>query len=161
MNVNLPSVINSVIQLAEHKEDESKNLEMREDKRIVICLSKSLSKDDKRLLQHYGRFVEYDHHIQNNVDLEKVDFDYLSLDLRKQEDRFYLQKHVLNHLEEVNLVLFRYQFEGDNGLSYTSEKTELPPKQISKKVFDQLLLTKNVDSPSCIISFLKALVCQS
>jgi hypothetical protein len=161
MSINLPSVIQSVIQLAENKADESVNLPVNNSSKIVICLSKSLSKEDLKLLQYYGQVEEYSHNIHNNVELDKIDFDYLLLDLRKAEDRLYVQKHVLSHISEINLVLFRYSFEGDNGISYNVERTELPSKQISKKVFDELLLSKQLEAPSCVISLLRALVCAS
>jgi hypothetical protein len=161
MSFNLPSVIQSVVQLAEVKADEQPNLPRNESSKIVVCLSKSLSKEDLKLLEYYGQVEKYSHNIHNNVELDKIDFDYLLLDLRKAEDRLYIQKHVLNHLSQINLVLFRYSFEGDNGISYNVERTELPSKQISKKVFDELLLAKQLEAPSCIISFLRALVCQS
>jgi len=161
MSINLPSVIQSVIQLSENKADESINLPVNNSSKIVICLSKSLSKEDLKLLQYYGQVEEYSHSIHNNVELDKIDFDYLLLDLRKAEDRLYIQKHVLNHLQQINLVLFRYSFEGDNGISYNVERTELPCKQISKKVFDELLLSKQLEAPSCVISLLRALVCAS
>jgi hypothetical protein len=161
MSINLPSVIQSVIQLAENKADEQPNLPVNNSSKIVICLSKSLSKDDLKLLQYYGQVEEYSHSIHNNVELDKIDFDYLLLDLRKPEDRLYVQKHVLNNLQKINLVLFRYSFEGDNGISYNVERTELPSKQISKKVFDELLLSRQLEAPSCIISLLRALVCAS
>ena len=163
MSINLPSVIQSVIQLAENKADESVNLPVNNSSKIVVCLSKSLSKEDLKLLQYYGQVEEYSHSIHNNVELEKIDFDYLLLDLRKAEDRLYVQKHVLSQAQgaKINLVLFRYSFEGDNGISYNVERTELPSKQISKKVFDELLLSKQLEAPSCVISLLRALVCAS
>jgi len=159
--MSLPSVISSVIQLVENKQDEEKNLELKNVNKIVICLSKTLSKDDLKLLSYYGQVEPYSHNVHNNVELTNIDFDYFLLDLRKVEDRLYVQKHVLTHLDQINLVLFRYSFEGDNGVAYNVERTELPSKQISKKVFDELLLSKQLEAPSCVISFLKALVCQS
>lgn len=161
MNINLPSVIQSVIQIAENKQDEEPNLVIKNVNKIVICLSKDLSKSDLKLLEYYGQVEKYNHNIHNNVELDKIDFDYLLLNLRKAEDRLYIQKHVLTHLNEINLVLFRYSFEGDNGISYSVERTELPSKQISKKVFDELLLAKQLEAPSCMLSFLRALVCAS
>lgn len=161
MSINLPSVIQSVVQLAEYKEPDSPPLVQNDPnvKKIVIAITKDLSKEDKKLLEYYGKVIRYDHDIINNVELSTVDFDYFIVDLRHLNDRMYLQKQILPKLAEVHLILFKWSFESDNGISYEVERDSLPPKQVNKTIFDQLLLARPIQSPSCIISFLKTLAC--
>lgn len=162
MSISLPSVINSVIQLAEVKEPESKPLiQPNQVDKIVMCISKSLSKDEKKLLEFYGRVIEYDHSVNQNVPLREVECAYLIIDLREDKDRYYLQKYILPVLSEIHLILFKHSWEGDNGMSYECERCDLPPKQVSKKEFDSLLIQQPLEHQSCIISLLKKAICVS
>jgi hypothetical protein len=162
MSINLPSVIQSVINLSSDiKESEPLVQNDPNVKKIIICISKNLSKEDINLLQYYGRVISYDHDIINNVDLFSVDFDYFIVDLRQLNDRMYLQKMILPNLTQLHLILYKWNFESDNGISYEVERDCFPPKQVNKQLFDQLLLQKPIQSPSCILSLLKALVCVS
>jgi hypothetical protein len=161
MSINLPSVIQSVINISEEAKEAPALVIDLNVKKIVICISKDLSKEDIKLLEYYGRVISYDHDIINNVDLLTVDFDYFIVDLRNLNDRMYLQKIILPQVDKIHLILFKWPFESDNGISYSVERSQLPPKQVNKDIFDQLLLQKPIQSPSCILSFLKALVCVS
>jgi hypothetical protein len=162
MSISLPSVINSVIQLTENKEPESKPLiQMNQVDKIVICISKALSKDEKKLLEFYGRVIEYDHSVNHNIPLREVECAYLLIDLRRDNDRYYLQKFILPVLSEIHLILFKHSWEGDDGMSYECERHELPPKQVSKKEFDLMLVQQPLEHQSCLISLLKKVICVS
>lgn len=162
MSISLPSVINSVIQLTENKEPETKPLiQLNQVDKIVICLSKSLSKDEKKLLEFYGRVIEYDHSVNHNVPLREVECAYLLVDLRRDNDRYYLQKYILPVLSDIHLILFKHSWEGDNGMSFECQRTELPVKQVSKKEFDTMLVQQPLEHQHCIVSFLKKAICIS
>jgi len=169
MSINLPPIINAINQVAGVVEQFIQPVaglppaplsNERLDKRFVICLSKDLSEDEIALLQYYGRTISYDHDTVNNIDLETVDFSYFLLDLRQQDDRVYLQKMILPNAHKFHLILYKYSFQDDNGISFSVERSELPKKQVNAQIFNQLLLQKEIESPNCILSLLKAIVCK-
>ena len=182
MSINLPPIINAINQVAgvveqfiqpvpnlpsaplvnQRLDTSEASYKSQRDlsKRFVICISKDLSEDEIALLQYYGRTISYDHDTVNNIDLETVDFSYFLLDLRQQDDRVYLQKMILPNRDKFHLILYKYSFQDDNGISFSVERSELPKKQVNSQLFNQLLLQKEIESPNCILSLLKAIVCK-
>jgi hypothetical protein len=160
MSISLPSVIQSVVQLSQPAPESPALVQDNPDvKKIVIVITRDLSKENRALLTFYGRVIDYDHDIVNNIELNTIDFDYFIIDIRQLNDRMYLQKYVLPRLSEIHIILYKWSFESDNGVQYEVERDHLPPKQVNKTIFDQLLLSKPIQEPSCVISFLKTLAC--
>lgn len=161
MNITLPSVIQSAIQLSEMKENESpalENIDPNLDKKFVICITKNLSEDELDLLHYFGKTISYQHDIINNVDLFTIDFEFFIIDLREHTDRMYLQRMILPNVNRIHFILYRYGFQTDMGISYENELTALPPKQVNAKIWKQLLLTKPIQAPNACLSFLGACV---
>jgi hypothetical protein len=172
MSINLPPIINQIAGVVEdylrpianqvsdpiQLNNLSQNRQLN--KRFVICLSKDLSEDEVALLQYYGRTISYDHDIVNNIDLSTVDFSYFLLDLREATNRDYLQKIILPNVDKFHLILYKYSFQDDNGISFEVERSELPKKQVNSDIFNKLLLQPEIKSPNCILSLLKSIVCK-
>ena len=160
MSINLPSVIQSVIQLSEDAK-EMPPLSINDVKRNVICTTRDIKDQDLEVLRFHGKVLDYRHSIHTNVNVMEIDFDYMILDLNQSDDRMYLQKQILPKLDKINLILYKYSFQSDGNLSYTVERSDFPPVQINQSEFNKLLLQKPIQAPSCVGDFLKALVCVS
>ena len=124
-------------------------------KRIVICLYKSFDKDDLLLVQNYGKVIVYSD-TYTNIDCGPLIFDYFILDLREEDQRVYFIKYIKN--KDYYLILFRYSFEMNNGVSFHNEIDTLPRKQAFKKDFDLLLLNQPIPPPKWYISLFRSCV---
>ena len=159
-NIPLPPIIS----LNEIKEPEQKNeqrndqKDQRNDKRIVICTSRSISDDDMKLLQSYGKVMAYDHDLHNNLDCFAFDWSYLIIDLRCSDDRYYYMKFILPKKLEQQVVttLYHFAFEDEEELIDSDNAfTAFPKRQAVKHIFDQLMLVKRVKKPQTVLSFIK------
>ena len=80
----LPAVI-ELIQLPELLQEQKQ----REHKyRFVFCVSRDFIQQTQ-LLSQYGKVVKYDHTLYANLDPLSFDWDYLILDHREKNDRYY------------------------------------------------------------------------
>ena len=162
MSINLPAVIQSLGGLLQPVQAPPLvNYDPGLVKKFVICLSKDLPSEELQLLQYYGRTISYDHDICNNIDLSTIDFSYFLLDLREANDRTYFQKIITPNIQMFHLILYKYEFQGDNGISFDVERSELPKKQMNSNIFNGLLLQSEIQKPNCLFSLMKALVCNS
>jgi hypothetical protein len=91
-----------------------------------------------------------------------LSFDYLVIDLRNEVHRNYYKINLMNHVnnDKYYYVLYKYCFEGNNGLYYNNEITEFPRRQVDKRNYDKLLLLPNVYEPKWYISLIR-LCCPS
>jgi hypothetical protein len=119
--------------------------------KFIFCLYKSLSNKDILLLQDYGKVIFYDSFLRN-IDCKELTFDYFILNMKNKEERTYYQKFILSNSNEYRIILFRYDYETNNGLRVHNELCNLPEREAHKKDFDYLLLQETIVSPRCCIS---------
>jgi len=145
--MNLPPVI-------ELKREEIKNEEVKNDVKFIICISRTLSEEDSKLLSEYGVVKEYNNDLYNNIQLEDINFDYLIVDLRRKTDRYYFMKYILPKKDIYKIVLYQYAFE-DPSIECNNIITSLPQRQATRVIFNQLLLLGRIKEPRAWLSFLK------
>ena len=121
-------------------------------KPVVICLYRSIQSTSLSLLREYGKVVEFGP-AYTNVPVTSFPFDYLILDLREEDHRFYYQRYIFRNHTNYHLILYRYSFETSNGIYFHNEITEFPSLQVSKDEFDMVLLESPLPAPpSCLVS---------
>jgi hypothetical protein len=123
-------------------------------KRFIIGLYKDMAKADKKLLEEYGKVLEFDQ-AYKQIKCMDLDFEYLLLDFRKEEDFLYYNIHIRGNEHYYHLVLYRHGYENNNGLSFHNELDTLPPRQVSKKIYDKLLLQEKIYAPRWYISLFR------
>lgn len=121
-----------------------------DDKKIVICIHRDISKKDIDIMSLYGKVVFLEDSFQN-VDPTMISFDFLILDLRKEVHRNYYKIYFYNN-NKYYYVLYRYFFETNNGIFYNNEITEFPSQQSSKINYIKILLLENIYEPKWYIS---------
>lgn len=159
--IPLPPIISlNDIKEPEQKEqrEQKEQIEQKIENRIVICTSRSISDDDMKLLQSYGKVMAYDHDLHNNLDCFSFEWAYLIIDLRCSDDRYYYMKFIqpkkLDH--QIVSTLYHFAFEDEEDLVDSDNAfTAFPKKQALKSVFDSLLLLKRVKKPQTVLSFIK------
>ncbi len=123
-------------------------------RRFIIGLYKDMSKADKKLLEEYGKVLKFDQ-AYKQIKCMDLDFDYFLLDFRKEEDFMYYNIHIRGNEHYYYLVLYRHGYENNNGLSFHNELDTLPPRQVSKKIYDKLLLQEKIYAPIWYISLFR------
>ena len=161
MNISLPSVIQSINNVLETQPESKQLIDDPSVKKFVLVITKDLTEDEIELFQSYGRFVSYKHDLHTNIDLFTIDFSYFVIDLREKNDVLYLQKFILPKINQVHFILYRHRFQNDNGVSYSNQLTNIPPIQVNKEIFDQLLLQKEIVQTNACLDFARLLVCSS
>ena len=124
-------------------------------KRFIIGLYKDLPKVELQLLQSYGKVLEF-HEAYKQIRCNDLDFDYLIFDFRDKENFLYYNINIRGREEYYYLVLYKHSYEKNNGLSFHNELTELPPRQINKKIYDKLLLQEVNYPPNWCISLFRS-----
>jgi hypothetical protein len=124
-----------------------------EDKKIIICIHRDLSKNDIDLLYLYGKVLFFED-IYQNIELSSLVFDYLVIDLRKEIHRNYYKINMYQN-DGYYFILYRWWFEGNNGVVYNNELTEFPTRQTTKENYNKLLVFPNIYEPKWYISFLR------
>jgi hypothetical protein len=102
-----------------------------------------MTKAEIKLFEEYGKVVEYDL-AYKQIKCADLEFEYLLLDFRKEEDFLYY------------LVLYRHGYEHNNGISFHNELDKFPPRQVSKKIYDKLLLQEKIYPPKWYISLFRS-----
>jgi hypothetical protein len=161
MNISLPSVIQSINNVLESQPESKQLIDDPNVKKFVLVITKDLMEDEIELFKSYGRFVSYKHDLHTNIDLFTIDFSYFVVDLREKNDVLYLQKFILPKINQVHFILYRHRFQNDNGVSYSNQLTSIPPIQVNKEIFDQLLLQKEIVQTNACLDFARLLVCSS
>lgn len=126
------------------------NVDNKEDKKIIICIHRDISKKDIDTMSLYGKVVFLEDSFQN-VEPEKLQFDFLIIDLRKDIHRNYYKIYLYKN-NNYYYVLYRYFFETNNGIFYNNEITDFPSQQSSKTNYLKILLLENVYEPKWYIS---------
>lgn len=124
-----------------------------EEKKIIVCIHRDISKKDIDTLSLYGKvlFLEDFH---QNIEPKFLFFDYLIIDLRNQVYRNYYKIHFYNNTNYY-YILYRYWFETNNGIFYNNEITEFPSQQSSKINYLKLLLLEQIYEPKWYISLFR------
>jgi hypothetical protein len=129
-----------------------------ESEAFVIVCSRDLSEEELSLLKEYGRVVLFDSKVYAKI--QSLDFDYLVIDLRKSEDRHYLQQISVPVLEKYNLISVCHSIQKNEDyhqeLGVDNVLSKLPPKQAFKQDFDRLLLQKKISKPNAGVSCIKS-----
>jgi hypothetical protein len=115
--------------------------------RMVICISKDIDELEEKVLADYGKVIRYEHDLHNNIDSSTLSFDYLIIDLRKKDDRYFYMKEILNKRDKYHVVLYNYCFEESREFDCDNQINSFPKKQANKKDFDALLLIKRIKQP--------------
>ena len=118
MSISLPSVIQSIPQQMDELKLPPPALAFKaqldlQAKKIVICITRDISKEDMAVFQGYGKVIEYDHDIHNNLPASAFPYDYLVIDLRESGDRYFLMRNILPFKAEYSIVVYSYAFERD------------------------------------------------
>lgn len=153
--MNLPPVIELV---GQRINEEVKEFEGQgQVKRFVICVSREI---DIELLKNYGKVVKYNHLLYANLDPLSFDWEYLILDHREKNDRYYHLRFIKPIENQVHVLLFCHAIENQdlkNENHYDNVLNKLPEPQARKVDFDQLLLIERLPSPKWWWSLVKCL----
>lgn len=136
----------------EYKREEKREEEKHD--KFIICISRTLTEEEKKLLSEYGIVKDYDNDLYNNIQLEDINFDYLIVDLRKKVDRYYFMKYILVKKDLYKVILYQYAFE-DKSIECDNVITSFPQRQATRLIFNQLLLLGRIKEPRAWLSFLK------
>jgi len=152
MSIPLPAIISGAASLltSPNQAPAVSNPDPTDSKPFVICATHDIPTEDLLILQSYGKVKSYKHDIHANISPATMDFSYLFLDFRSEKDRLYFQQQVLPLGLAYHVVLYKYSFESDLGVSYESEFASFPSEQATKSAYDALLLTPPLGSPSCV-----------
>lgn len=140
---NLPSVI----QLAENviAPAIAPQLAVDQAKKIVLCISRDISDEDRAIFSGYGRLLDYEHDIHNNISPDTFLWDYLTIDLRESGDRYFLMKQILPFKEKYSIVVYSYAFERDEIVPNADNHiSSFPKKQARKEDFELILLQQRI-----------------
>jgi hypothetical protein len=153
MNPPLPPIIKPI------EEKEEIQLVPSISKRFVLCISKDLEKEVVRALQNYGKLLVFEDHM-NNLNPDTFDFDYLVLDLRRKQDRYFFLKQIKPLESNYNVILYCSSYEVDDlkdDSHYDNVLTSFPMRQARKKDFDDLMLLERLPKPRWYVSLFKCL----
>jgi hypothetical protein len=149
----LPAVIQlaeAVVAAVEEKKDE---------KRVIICCTRDIAEDDLSLLKGYGKVLFYNHSLHNNLSCDRFEWEYLVLDLRDSDVRYYIMKNVLPHKDEYHICCYHLPFEDQEDLlDADSYFTSFPKEQATKQSFNELMMMKRLVKPRAAISLLKCCI---
>lgn len=136
-----------------HKDNIHIDTQHIENKPIIICIHKDISKKDINIISSYGKVLFLGESYQN-IDPINLKFHYLIVDLRNELDRNYYKIYLYKNTNYY-YVLYRHSFEKNNGLCYNNEIIEFPSQQPTKEKYDKLLLLENIYEPNCCVSFFR------
>ena len=135
-------------------DDQKEAPEAKKPKKYLIISSKDIKPEDINTFREFGKVVVWDEHL-TNVTFDKLDFDYLIIDIRSKPARVELGRADLNLYEIVCLVSFyekcEYFVEQIKGKNEKANViTSIPKKSINKSDFDQKLIEEKLISPSLV-----------
>jgi hypothetical protein len=126
-------------------------------KKIVICITRDIDAEDMKVLQLYGKVLEYDHDCHNNLPANLFQWDYLIIDLRQSGDRYFLAKQIYHNRDKYAVVAFHYAFEFNVLDDMDNEFTSFPKKQGLREDYESLLMTRRVEKPRWYLSLFTCL----
>jgi uncharacterized protein (DUF1501 family) len=130
--------------------------EKKEEKRVIICVTRDIAEDDLSLLKGYGKVLFYNHSLHNNLSCDRFEWEYLILDLRDSDSRYYIMKYVLPHKDEYSIAVYHFPFEDQEDLlDADSYFTSFPKEQATKQSFNELMMMQRIKRPRAAVSLLK------
>jgi hypothetical protein len=159
MNPPLPPIIKPLKEEEVKEEIQLGPVGIAPTKRFVICISKELEKEVVRALQNYGKMLVFEDHM-NNLNPDTFEFDYLVLDLRRKQDRYFFLKQIKPVEAKYNVLLYCSSYEVDDlkdDAHYDNVLTSFPMRQARKKDFDDLMLVERLPKPRWYVSLFKCL----
>jgi len=130
--------------------------------KFIIIITKDIKEDEVKLLKEYGKLILFDDKVYHNLPLSSIDFDYLIMDLRKREDRNYLQQIDYQKIEHIHLISICHSFEKfdeyHQEIGVHNILTKLPDRQAFKADFNRLLLLRKISKPSVTLSCFKSFI---
>lgn len=167
MSISLPPVIQA-IQMDElklpppaHKSPEFKaQLDLQVPlKKIIICTTRDIAKEDLAIFESYGRVIEYDHDIHNNLPASAFPYDYLVIDLRESGDRYFLMRNILPFKQEYSIVVYSYAFERDEIVPEADNHLSSFPKKLARREdYEMILFQKRISKPKWYMSLLSCIL---
>ena len=128
-------------------------------KRTVLCITRDINEEDLSLLTDYGKVLDYDHDLHNNLNPDKIDWDYLIVDLREKNDRYFYMKCIVPLKSKYQVIVYSYGFETDEHVpNCDNQINSFPKKQARKEDFDALLLQQRLKRPRWYVSLFKCVV---
>jgi hypothetical protein len=125
-------------------------------KPFIFCLFKSIPEDVMMLLRDYGKVITFSQAYLNRP-IQAFQFDYMIIDFREEDHRFYFQRHISRHTDNYHFILYRYSFETNHGIFFHNEIVEFPSRQVNKDEYDMLLLETPMPAPHCLLSLCRYL----
>ena len=124
-------------------------------KRFVIIHTTDIPEDDMSNFQNYGKVVSYDFHVENNVVIDNLVFDYLFLDLNDKNARRYYDNADLTNYNVVAYISLVEKFDSYiENLGAQNILSTFPPRFHYKAQYDSALLQTVTDAPSkCLSTF--------
>ena len=127
--------------------------------RFIIVHSKDVEEENIALLKEYGKVILFDPLVYMNIPILSLEFDYLLLDIRRREDRYYFQQ-MEEYLIRYNIISYCYSIEKFEDIHEEIHSVNImvkfPPKQAFKHDFDRLLLQKKISKPKPALSCFKS-----
>ncbi len=158
MSINLPDIIQQVAQSSAPAPvfKAQVNLPI---KKMVICVTKDLSDEDRKLFAQYGKITDYDDRMHCNLPIDSFEWDYIVFDMRESEDRYALMKQVLPFKDKYNVLVYSYAFEKDEIVPDADNHiSKLPKQQARREDFESLLMMKRLVKPRWYASLLNCVL---
>jgi len=145
----------AIIPLNEVKQPEP--LRLKDKKQYILCITKDLSDDDKKLFAKLD--VEYyNDKLHRNLPISSFDFDVLVMDLREQSDRYAYIKEVKPRRNDFYVILYSFAFEKDEIVDCDNQLSKFPEAQPTAQQFLEMLLIKRISRPRWYISLFKCIL---
>ena len=162
MSINLPPIINA-IEMArdEEKKPDIAEFEAKLDlnmKKIVIVITKDIPEEDMKVLNGYGKVLEYDNRIHANLPIDTYKWDYLIFDMRESGDRYELMRSVLPYKDKYKVIVYSYFFENDVIDEADNHLSSFPKIQAKREDYEALLLHKRLSKPRWYVSLFSCLL---
>jgi len=127
------------------------------DKQYILCITKDLSDDDKKLFAKLD--VEYyNDKLHRNLPISSFDFDVLVMDLREQSNRYAYIKEVEPRRKDFYVIVYSYAFEKDQIVDCDNQLFKFPEAQPTAQQFLEMLLIKRISKPRAWMSLFKCIL---
>jgi hypothetical protein len=128
-------------------------------KKIVICTTRDIAKEDMAIFEGYGKVIEYDHDIHNNLPASAFPYDYLIIDLRESGDRYFLMRNILPFKNEYAIVVYSFAFERDEIVPEADNHISSFPKKLARKEdYELILFQQRICKPKWYMSLLSCVL---
>jgi len=148
------SLLDSIKPLSLKIEEKKEDVVPVSKKQYIVISSKDITPSESDRFTQFGKLLVWDDHL-TNVPFDKLEFDYLLIDIRSKEARVELGRCQLDLYEIVCYVSFYEKSEYFvQQILKKNEKaniiTSIPKKSINKADFDLKLLDEKLISPSLV-----------